>query len=195
MINDGKQFEKDWRESVVRSGYFYYRLKDSAQAFGDNKEMSGLRFSLKNPFDCFIFANKWLFALELKSTKNISMSFYRSDFIDKEKRQTFMIKEHQIRGLSDASCYPDIVAGFILNFRESEMTYFWKIKDFLEFSENTDKKSFNEDDILKYNGKIVTQKKKIKRFTYDIKHFVNENTRISFNWSKDTGRMGFKTEF
>lgn len=192
-MNEGKEFENDWKKSVNRTGYFYYRIKDSAQAFGNNKEMSGLRFSLKNPFDCFIFANKWLFALELKSTKSTSMTFYRGDFIEKGKNQTFMIKEHQIKGLSDTYKYPDIIAGFILNFRTSEKTYFWRIKDFLEFSENTEKKSFNEEDIINHNGYIIPQIKKIKHYNYDVTKFVNDNTRVSFNWSSDN-KIGFKLD-
>lgn len=194
-MNEGKQFEKDWKDSVNRTGHFYYRLKDSAQSFG-NPEQNGLRFSLKNPFDCFIFANRWLFALELKSTKNSSMNFYRKDFVETGKNQTFMIKEHQIRGLSDTLKFPDIIAGLILNFRSSECTYFWNIKDFLSFSDNTDKKSFNESDIMQNNGYVIHQNKKIKHYTYDVKTFINDNTRVALNWknseSSGIGRMGFK---
>ena len=193
-MNDGKVFENDWKKSVNRTGYFYFRIKDSAQSFGNNKETSGLRFSLRNPFDCFIFANRWLFALELKSTKSTSMSFYREDFIEQGKNQTFMIKDHQIKGLSDTMKYPDMIAGFILNFRTSEKTYFWKIKDFLEFSKNTDKKSFNEDDIMKYSGYIIPQTKKIKHYNYDVKTFINDNSRVSLNWGNDRGLMGIRTE-
>lgn len=172
-MNEGKIFENDFKKSVEKYNYFCYRLKDSAQAFGGT---SNLRFSLTNPFDYFMFANRHLFCLELKSTKGTSMSFWREDFEEKGKKQTFMIKKHQIKGLADAIQYSNIVAGLVLNFRDKEKTYFWDIRNFLEFSNNTDKKSFNEDDVIKHNGYLITQTKKIKRYVYEIDVFVNDMT-------------------
>ena len=74
MINIGKRFENNFRDSVS-DDILYYRLKDSAQSFGNSNH---LRFSSKNPFDCLLYKSPSLFALELKSVGTSSISFERS---------------------------------------------------------------------------------------------------------------------
>ena len=169
-INDGKKFENAWKTSVDRAGYFYHRLKDSAQSFGGT---NNLRFSSKNPYDCFVFSGNKLYAIELKSTKGTFFSFWRSDFEDKEKHQTFMIHKHQIEGLDHARNYKNVIAGFVLNFRDTtNHTYFWDIKDFLNCTNNLDKKSFNEADVIKNNGLLINQTLKKVNYEYDVSKFV-----------------------
>ena len=130
IINEGKDFENQIKLSIEKDGYFYHRLKDAAQSFNPS-QLSNLRFSSKNPYDCFLYAYPTLFALELKSTKSTSFSFWRADFEDKSKSQTFLIHKHQIEGLLNASKYEGVIAGLILNFRNVNHTYFWRIDDFL----------------------------------------------------------------
>ena len=66
--NVGKRFEENWKASIP-SDVFYYRLKDQAQSFGG---CSNLRFSSKNPCDCFLFSSPYMYALELKSVGTAS---------------------------------------------------------------------------------------------------------------------------
>lgn len=179
-MNEGKIFEEDFKKSVEGHGYFYHRLKDAAQSFGSQN--NGLRFSSKNPYDCIMFANRHLFTLELKSTKGTSFSFWRKDFENKDKtiKQTFLIHKHQIEGLQKSDKFLDVVSGFVLNFRTANRTYFWKIKDFLEYTNKLDKKSFNEDDVIKGHGIIIPQEIRRVRYSYNIKDFVINSSKIMF---------------
>lgn len=161
MKNDGKKFEDNFRKSIIQRGYWYYRLKDSAQSFNTK---STLRFSLKNPYDCLIYTGKNLFTLELKSTKGTSFSF--PPINELKSNNTYMIHKHQIDGLINSSKYENIIAGFVLDFRESSNnTYFWSVSDFLKFTNSSNKKSFNEKDVVINNGILIN--KILKRTTYD----------------------------
>lgn len=169
-MNDGKKFENMWKQSVDKANYFYHRLKDSAQSFGGT---NNLRFSSKNPYDSMMFAEGYLYCLELKSTKGTSLSFWREDFEEKNKKQTFLIHKHQIQGLQKTDGFPEVVSGFLINFRETtNHTYFWHINDFLKFSNECEKKSFNENDVKEYNGLIIQQTLKKVNYIYDVKDFV-----------------------
>lgn len=170
-MNDGKKFENAWKSSVDKAGYFYHRLKDSAQSFGGT---NNLRFSSKNPYDCFVFSGKKLYALELKSTKGTSFSFWRADFEDKEKHQTFLIHKHQIEGLKKARDFQNVIAGLVLNFRDTtNHTYFWDIGDFLNCTDALEKKSFNEADVIKNNGILIPQTIKKVNYVYDVSELID----------------------
>ena len=108
--NIGKKFENNWKASMPND-IFYYRLKDQAQSFGG---ASKLRFSLKNPSDCFLLKSTTLFALELKSVCTSYINFERT------KEEKAVIHFHQIEGLRNFSRYKNIIAGFALNFRHSD---------------------------------------------------------------------------
>lgn len=147
----------------------YFRLKDSAQSFGGG--MNNLRFTLKNPCDCFIFQSPNLFCFELKSVGTTSISFERT-----KNEKGKVVHFHQIEGLKDFAKYKNIVAGFLFNFRKkdgSETCYFQHIHDFLEMIANIDKKSFNEKDLKKYNVKIVESKKLKVNYRYNIQKLLN----------------------
>ena len=163
--NIGKKFENNWKASMSND-IFYYRLKDQAQSFGG---ASKLRFSLKNPCDCFLFKSPTLFALELKSVGTSSISFERT------KEEKGVIHFHQIEGLRNFSRYKNIIAGFVLNFRHSDGTencYFIHINDFDTMINSLDKKSFNEKDLSKYNPIIIENRKKKVNYTYNIEKFI-----------------------
>ena len=175
IINDGKVFENAWKKSVDKAGYFYHRLKDSAQSFGGS---NNLRFSLKNPYDNIMFAERYLFTLELKSTKGTSLSFWREDFDDKTKSQTFLIHRHQLEGMLKSSKFANVISGLVINFRETtNHTYFWHINNFLEYTNKLDKKSFNENDVINGNGLIINQTLKKVNYEYDVKKFVDDSIK------------------
>ena len=73
-MNIGKRFENNFKASITED-VLYHRLKDSAQSFGG---ASNLRFSSKNPFDCYIYQFPTLLALEMKSAGTPSISFERT---------------------------------------------------------------------------------------------------------------------
>lgn len=161
-MNEGKRFEQDFRNSITTDMY-YLRIRDNPQSFENTA-----RFTLTNPYDCLIFYKSNLFCLELKSTISTSLSFWKEDS-DKSAN----IKKCQIEGLTDASKHDNIVSGFILNFRNTEHTYFLDIKDFIKFTNKTSKKSINEKDIIEHNGIIIAQHKKRTRYTYQMRNWLD----------------------
>lgn len=148
---------------------YYYRLKDAAQSF--NQSNDGLRFSSKNPFDVFLFSgyNGVLYGLELKSIKGKSISFERS------KKEKAVIHYHQQIGLEELNKCKNTISGFILNYRELNKTYFLHIEKYLKLINSISKKSFNINDLLKYEPLLINQCIKRVRYTYDIENFIQKS--------------------
>lgn len=113
-----------------------------------------------------MFISPKLFCLELKSTKGTSFSF---------QGKTPMIKEHQIKELTKANEYDDVIAGFIFNFREPEnVVYFMHIDNFIKFKEETTKGSINKKDMINYGVIEITSELKRSRYRYNIKEFIDK---------------------
>lgn len=166
MSNVGKIFEEDFKNSIPDYALLY-RLPDAAQSFGGSNK---LRFSRKNPFDFILWDSKRhiLYALETKTVKGKSISFERDKNEEKE------IHYHQIKGLNEWNRFDGTICGFIIEFRQIEITIFLPIESFNLLIELIDKKSFNYDD-LKNNDIpyfVIPQKKKRTRYTYDINHLL-----------------------
>ena len=160
MNKDGKEFEQQWKKSVSDDMY-YLRLKDSPSSFG--QDSTYVRFTLNNPYDCFIFYNHFLFPMELKSTESTSISIQRN----KEEKGK-MIKINQINGLSESNKYNGVFAGFVFDFRSTTNTYWLSIDNFNLFLYENDKKSINEKDIIKYKGIKIEKEKKRVKYIYRI---------------------------
>lgn len=170
-MNDGKVFEHDLSSSIP-ADIFKHRINDPAQSFGST---SGLRFSPHNGYDFEIFQKPNLFCLELKSTKNTSMSIEREG---DDKKSSPMIKLSQIKALEEASKYDGIIAGFVLNWRNTNQTYFLHIKDFLSFYRSTGKKSINQIDVLSMRHVLINQTLKRTHYSYDIEKFILDAVAI-----------------
>lgn len=158
-MNEGKIFEKDFQDSVPEEIYCE-RLKDSTQSFFKNENV---KFTPTNPYDFFLFKFPRLYCFELKSTIGKSMSFWTKG--DENKK---MIKKNQIEGLNKAVKYDGVVAGFILNWRDNNNTYFFDIKDFNRMAKETGKKSLSEKNVIQYNGVLMKQKLLRTHYRYDI---------------------------
>lgn len=160
--NPGKDFEVQFKKSV-NPELLCYRLPDPVNAF--NK--SNLRFSLKNPFDYLVWNSeiRTLFALELKSVAGNAISFER------DKDQKGEIHYHQIEGLKKWSAF-GVEAGFLIEFRKSDFTFFLPIKEYLRLVSNIpNKKSFNINDLETYSINIIyiPQKKLKIHYYYDLR--------------------------
>lgn len=168
--NAGKVFETDWKKSIDENNQYFLRLQDSPSAFGKDSDV--VRFTNHNPYDCFCFYNSHLFPFELKHTKNGSFSIQRD-----KKEKSKMIKLTQIEGLTKASFYPQVFAGFVFNiFNEennSNNCYWLNIKNFNRFLKETIKKSINEKDIVEYGGIIVKNEIMISHYKYDVTALLN----------------------
>lgn len=166
-INPGKRFENSFKASVPNY-MFFHRIADPPQSFG--QDSSKLRFSPKNPFDCFLFTSGTLMCLELKSIENGGLTFWREDFEGK----SFNIKKHQIEGLKKASLVKGVIAGFVINFRKTNNTYFLHINDFITMTTNLTKKSINENDVASNGGLIIESEIKKVNYKYNIQKFVHD---------------------
>jgi len=170
LKNEGKRFEECFAKSVPK-GVWHKRLNDNAASWSGG---TNSRFTSSNECDFLLHDSEYglLYGLELKSTKG-SLTFWREDFEDKSKKQTFNIRKKQIQGLQTWSENYSGVFGFVINFRnETNDTYFISIKDFLEYSSTLPKKSLNKEDILQMNPiKIESKKLKI-NYRYDLIGFL-----------------------
>jgi len=153
-MNQGKQFEQDFKKSIPADTY-YLRLHDSSIGF--DIENSTQRFALKSPFDCILYRQGRLYCLELKSTLFSAISHAGSNPI---------IKEHQVQELIKAAGY-GAIAGFILNFRKTEHTYFLPIAQFEFLRQTLKKKSINEKDLQDY-AVLIPQRKLRVNYRYDL---------------------------
>lgn len=166
-INAGKRFENSFKTSVPDEMYFH-RIADPPQSFG--QDSSKLRFSPKNPFDAMLYSFPCLIPLELKSIENGSLTFWREDFEGK----SFNIKKHQIEGLKKASLVKGVIAGFAINFRKTNNTYFLHIDDFINMTTSLTKKSINENDVANNGGFIIESEIKKVNYKYNIRKFVHD---------------------
>lgn len=168
-MNSGKRLEKDIKSSVSKEPIYYLRLKDSPSSFGQDSNY--VRFTGDNPYDILMFYQGYLFPTELKNTKNTSFSVQKDKTEPKK-----MIKYNQIKGLTEASGYEGVYAGFLFNFEEGNC-YWVDIRNFVGFITQSSKKSVNEQDILQMNP-IEIEKKKLKvNYRYSIKELLDKLIR------------------
>lgn len=139
-MNTGKVFEQNFKKSVP-GDFYYLRLKDPAVGWTGSTS----KYSPNNPFDCLIYTSTGLHCIELKTCSN-SITFWREDFEHDGKKHTFEIKKHQIEGLEQASMFPNVYAGLVINFRSAGETYYLPIQVFTAYINVLDKKSINDKD-------------------------------------------------
>lgn len=121
-------------------------------------------------FDC---NSRTLTALELKSTQG-SLTYWRQDFEEDNKKNTYMIKKNQIQGLQRWSKYV-MNCGFVINFRnKSNRTFFVMIDDFLEYTNTLNKKSINIEDVMKMNPVEIENKILRTNYRYNIEKFLKQ---------------------
>ena len=159
-MNVGKEFESDIKNSVDRlkenKEIFFYRFKDSPISWNNT---SNTTFTVSNICDCLMFKSPKLALIELKTTKGKSYSITKKGF-------------QQIDKLSKIEKFKNLITGFIINFRELELTYFITIENFLKFLKDTGKKSIRFSECEMY-GKVIPQKVKRVRPYYTL-HYIFE---------------------
>lgn len=153
MKNEGKKFEEDFRKSIPESVY-YYRLRDgTATYYGGNEN---LRFQTSNICDCILYDGDF-YMLELKSHKGKSIPF--SAF-----------RDVQVTELATA-CEYGVKAGFVINMRDVEETYFLPAIVVKEYTLTADRVSIPLE-YLRSNGTLIKAEKKRVRWRYDITAFL-----------------------
>lgn len=185
---DGKKFEQNWRDSYKASEHFYMRLRDGAKWL----QGQGSSFQSENPCDSIQHTMPFLWLLELKSTKEASVSFNpyiegesSPDEKPKNKKTNVMIKANQVRELREAVKFQGVIAGFVVNFRERKLktktysneTFFIHINDFWDFAVKTGKSGLNRDDCSEIGIRIEHIKLKI-NYRYKINKFVDDTCKV-----------------
>ena len=173
--NEGKRFEDAFVKSIP-DYVLVKRLNDNASSWSGG---ANTRFTSKNECDYILFNDhtRTFYGLEMKSTKHNSLTFWREDFEDKKKKQTFQIRKCQIQGLEKWSKHTGVF-GFIINFRDSQnKTYFIDIGDFLDYTSSFSKKSINKDDVLKMSPIEIESNLIRTNYHYNVEKFLNETTR------------------
>ena len=173
--SEGKRFENAFIKSVP-DYVLVKRLNDNASAWSGG---NNTRFSSNNECDYIMFdgRTRTFYGLELKTTKEKSLTFWREDFEDKTKKQAFQIRKCQIQGLEKWSKHFGVF-GFIINFRSLEnKTYFVMIDEFLDYTSTLSKKYINIDDILKMNPIEIDHTLIRTNYKYNVEKFLKE-TRL-----------------
>lgn len=168
-LSAGKNFERNFEKSAPDYAKVY-RIPDQPQSFN---RTANLRFSRKNPFDYLVWDSKRhrLFALELKTVAGKSITFEHTE----DERRSDGIHYHQILGLNDWNAYDGIICGFVIEFREMELTIFVDIEAFNRLMECVSKKSFNLKDLDDYDIPylIIPQRKLKANYRYDMDAFLS----------------------
>ena len=157
-MNPGKKFEQNFAKSVPDNVY-YMRIKDSANSYSHG---AGSSFTSNNPFDCFMLYNGFFLPMELKSSKENRFSVQTED-----GKTGYDIKLHQIKSLTKAQQFDNVMAGFVLDFRCGK-TYWISILDFNDCLAETGKKSINAQDVENHHGIIISKKIMKVNYKYDI---------------------------
>lgn len=176
MTNNGKRFEQSFAKSCKKRGILFERYKDNGKYGFTDKT----RFSSFNVCDGHIFYQNTLFYVELKTTRQSSISF------EKEKsKQTRMIKYHQIMSLNERNSYDNVYGCLVLNFepRYTKQKYYdgscWLIiiDDFINWMNTTNRKSINEEECSHIGLKIDRTLLKV-NYDYKIDMLLDEIIRM-----------------
>lgn len=149
------------------------RLNDNAAAWSGG---NNTRFSSNNECDFILFDDNTgvLYGLELKSTIG-SLTYWREDFENPLKEQTFQIRKCQIQGLKKWSKHKGVF-GFIFNFRQAQnQTFFVSIIDFLSYTSTLSKKSINIKDVFLMNPLKIESRLMRKYYKYNIEDFLGKS--------------------
>lgn len=143
----GKQFEEDIKASFP-SEFYVERYKDDTSGF----------YGVTNPADYRIYKSPNLFLFELKSHKGKSLPFS-------------CIRDNQVKGMLKAVRHIGIFAGFIINFRDLEETYYIPVAMYESYRVSANRKSIPVEWCREHGDKIEQTKKRT-RYSYDLEGFL-----------------------
>lgn len=139
----GKIFEEEIKASFPPE-FYVERYKDDTAGF----------YGISNPADFRLYKYPYTFLVELKTHKGKSIPLEA-------------IRPNQIQGMYKAVQYKGIYAGFLLNFRDLEETYYIAVQDMVTYINSTERKSIPVD-WCRETGVRIEQKKKRTRYTYNL---------------------------
>lgn len=151
MASKGKGIGKIFEEEIKKSfpeDFYIERYKDDTAGF----------YGVSNPADYRLYKYPYTFLLELKTHKGKSLP------IDK-------IRPNQIQGMLRAAAHKGVYAGFLLNFRELEETYYITVQDMIQYITMAERKSVPVE-WCRINGVQIEQEKKRVRYSYDLRSWL-----------------------
>ena len=152
MKNEGKKFEEDFKKSVPETVYFY-RLRDGTASWDGGENT---RFQASNICDCLLYdGNFYMFELKSHKGKSIPFSAFR---------------DVQVTELATA-CEYGVKAGFVINMRDAEQTYYLTAMAVKEYTLTADRASIPLD-YMKENGILLKAEKKRVRWRYDVSELL-----------------------
>ena len=158
MINSGKVFERDFKESCEYCGIWCWRISDS---YVTAKNIDANAFVPMQPADFLIKYGDKIWFVELKHTDKNYMTVQHDDV-------NGMIKKHQVDQMMRLS-QEDVIGVLLLQFDED--TYALRVEDFCLCLERTGKHSINKVEACQYGTRI--ENKKIRtHMRYDIDKLV-----------------------
>lgn len=154
----GKIFEEEIKTSFPED-FYVERYKDDTAGF----------YGVSNPADFRIYKCPLTFLFELKSHKGKSLPLAK-------------IRENQIKGMLKAVEYKGIYAGFLINYRDLEKTYYVTVSDLVAeyyiLNEKGDvqiregvRKSIPVE-WCEANGELIEQERKRVRYKYSLEKFL-----------------------
>jgi penicillin-binding protein-related factor A (putative recombinase) len=171
-MQPGKQFEQDFQKSIPID-YYWYRLRDCPSGWTSRGEVPDFRrFTPRNGYDLFLYADGMLFTLELKSTKG-------------QRWPLSNMSELQEQELSRAHAHRGVYSGLVVNYREEEETYLLPITAVWQ-TRLEGVKSINMDRAEKMGIRVPQRKLKV-HYRYDVESMVRH--AIASRYDNDDGGM------
>jgi penicillin-binding protein-related factor A (putative recombinase) len=161
MTNPGKEFEKDYKNSIPPE-IWEYRLRDGTANWRDG-DQSNTRFQQTNICNFILFWDGTLALQELKSHKGKSLP--HKEFMNSKGD----IKH--LRELEDAAEHTGIYAGVLINMREVSETWYLPVDKVLHHIYFSGVKSIPLA-YMRDHGYLVRAEKKRTRWRYDIKDLM-----------------------
>ncbi len=155
-MKSGKRFENNFKKSVP-SNIFFYRFKDGTASWDKG---SLTRFQQKNICDCMLFDGSRLYLFELKSIKGKSIPFSN-------------IRENQLKELSKAQKFKNIIAGIVIEFNELDRAFFMCISDITDFMRIGSRKSIPIEYCVEKGIEIEITKKRVND-SFNVRKLLNE---------------------
>ena len=169
MINQGKVFERDFKESCKKQNIFIMRINDT---YYTAKQYDPKAFVPSQVCDYILHYNGTLFMTELKSSEKKYMTI--------ERDKAGMIKKHEYEQMSrneNTNEHGLFVLQFLRD-TDDEITYAMKITDFMQFISESDKSSINMLDVVQHGGIVVEQAVSRTRKHYNVQNVLDKLVKI-----------------
>lgn len=154
MMNSGKIFERDFKESCEHQGIFVWRIPDS---YTTMKNIDANAFVPEMPSDFLLKLGDMIFFIECKHTEKNYITVQHDNV-------NGMIKKHQVDQMLRLS-REDVIGILVLQFGED--TYALTVQDFCSCLEKTGKHSINKVEAAQF-GVRIDDKKVRTHLRYDI---------------------------